>query len=182
MNTVRVINLAEAPGQREAWDRPRWMVYAWAIAELLFISNAWQPSSGLRVRVLRTFGAEIGAGVVFRPRTRVRFPWKLHIGDRCWIGEGVWIHNQDHVYVGDDVVLSQETFITTGSHRHRVDMGLITRPVRIESGAWLTTRCMVLGGATIGRSAVVRPMTVVTGTVPPGVVWGARGVEGKRFA
>lgn len=183
MSDIPVIDLSKAPGEREAWDRPAWQVYLWGICELIFITNPWQISSSLRVRVLRAFGADIGSGVVFRPRTRVKFPWKLHIGDRSWIGEGVWFHNQNHVYVGHDVVISQETFVTTGSHRHRVDMALVTSSVAIESGAWITSRCTVLGGTTVGRSALIQPMSRISGEIPAGEVWG--GVPGqfigKRF-
>ena len=178
MADIPVIDLSRAPGERQAWERPFWQVYLWAVCELLFVTNPWQISSGLRVRVLRAFGAEIGRGVIFRPRTRVKFPWKLHIGDRSWIGEGVWFHNQDHVYVGHDVVISQETLLTTGSHRHRTDMALITRPITIEDGAWVTSRCVVLGGTTVGCSALIRPMTLLDGAhVPAGEVWG--GVPGR---
>lgn len=169
---VPVIDLAQAPGAREAWDRPKTTVYFWGVCELLFVSNPWQVSSRLRIAVLRAFGAEIGSGVTFRPRTRVKFPWKLHIGDGCWIGEGAWFHNQDDVYVGSNVVISQECFITTGSHRASSDMGLVTRPVHIDDGAWVTSRCMVLGGAHVGRSAIVEPMTVVRGAVPANAVYG----------
>lgn len=158
---VPVIDLSMAPGEKQAWNRPKPVVYLWAVCELLFVTNAWQISSRLRVSVLRLFGAEIGAGVIFRPRTRVKFPWKLHIGARSWIGEGVWIHNQEEVRIGHDVVISQESFITTGSHALRHDMALIARPVSIEDGAWITTRCIVLGGSQIGRSAVLAPNSVV---------------------
>ena len=172
MSEIPVIDLSKAPGERAAWDKPGWVVYLWAVCELLFVTNPWQVSSTLRVKVLRGFGAEIGTGVVFRPRTRVKFPWKLHVGDRSWIGEGVWFHNQDHIFIGHDVVISQETFLTTGSHRHRSDMALITRPIHIEAGSWITSRCVVLGGTRMGRSALARPMTVVSGTVPPNTIVG----------
>ncbi|KTS04875.1 hypothetical protein [Microbacterium testaceum] len=178
MSDIPVIDLSKAPGERAAWDRPAWRVYLWAICELIFITNPWQISSRLRIHVLRAFGAEIGPGVIFRPRTRVKLPWKLHIGDRSWIGEGVWFHNQDHVYVGHDVVLSQEAFLTTGSHAHRRDMALITRPIRIDDGVWVTSRCVVLGGSHIGRSALLRPMSLVDGCViPAGEVWGGNPVK-----
>lgn len=180
MSDIPVIDLSQAPGERAAWNRPAWVVYLWAACELLFVTNPWQISSGVRVRVLRAFGAEISEGVVFRPRTRVKFPWKLHIGARSWIGEGVWFHNQDHVWIGDDVVISQETFLTTGSHRHRTDMALVTRPIRIEDGAWVTSRCVVLGGVTIGRSALVKPLVRVEADVPPNTVWDGSAV-GPRF-
>jgi putative colanic acid biosynthesis acetyltransferase WcaF len=162
---LRVINLSDAPGARASWDRPRAVVLIWAAVELLFVTNPWQVSSSLRISMLRLFGAEIGEDVIFRPRTRVKFPWKLHIGDRCWIGEGVWFHNQDHVRVGRDVVISQETMLTTGSHAHRRDMALLTKPIVVADGVWITSRCMILGGTTIGQSSLVKPMSVVSGTM-----------------
>lgn len=173
MSEIPVIDLALAPGQRAAWDQPRWKVYLWSVTELLLVTSPWQVSSRLRVGVLRIFGAEIGRSVVFRPRTRVRFPWKLHIGDRSWIGEGVWFHNQDHIYIGHDVVVSQDTMMTTGSHRHRKDMALVTRPIRVENGAWVTARCLVLGGSVIGNSALIRPMSLIAGEhIPANEIWG----------
>lgn len=158
-------------------------MYLWALFEWLFVTNSWQVSSQLRIGVLRIFGAEIGQGVIFRPRTRVKFPWKLHIGDRSWIGEGVWFHNQDHVYVGHDVAISQETFVTTGSHAHRRDMALITRPIHIDPGAWIASRCIVLGGTHVGRSVLATPMTLVKGEIPPNSIVSGSGCEvvGRRF-
>lgn len=179
---ARVVNLSMAPGERQSWDRPRWVVYLWGVCELLLVTNPWQVSSGLRVGVLRAFGADIEENVIFRPRTRVRFPWKLHIGARSWIGEGVWFHNQDDVFVGSDVVISQESMLTTGSHRHREDMALLTRPIHIEDGAWITSRCMVLGGARVGRSALIKPMNRVEGNVPQNVIWDRNEIVGLRFA
>lgn len=177
---VPVIDLSKAPGEKSTWGRPRFVVYLWGIFELLFVSNPWQVSSRLRVGVLRAFGAKIGEKVTMRPRTRVRFPWKLEIGDRSWIGEGVWFHNQDHIRIGHDVVISQETFLTTGSHAHRRDMALITRPIVIESGAWVTSRCMILGGVTIGRSSLVKPMNRVDSDIPVNAIWDSK-VIGARF-
>lgn len=170
---IPVIDLSKAPGEHAAWDQPAWKVYLWAACELLFVTNPWQISSGVRVAVLRAFGAEVGRGVIFRPRTRVKFPWKLHIGDRSWVGEGVWFHNQDHIYIGSDVVVSQDTFLTTGSHAHRRDMALITRPIVVESGAWVTSRCVLLGGAKVGSNAIIRPLSLVeSAPIPPGQIWG----------
>ncbi|MDN4484166.1 acetyltransferase [Demequina sp. SYSU T0a273] len=185
---TRVIPLRAAPGERAAWGRSAGTVYLWALVEWLVVTNALQPSSRLRVAALRAFGATIADGVIFRPRTRIKFPWNLEVGADCWIGEGVWIHNQDRVVIGHDAVVSQETMITTGSHAHRRDMALITRPVVIEEGAWVTTRCIVTGGARIGRSALVTPGSVVRGEVPenaivtgnPAVPVGTRFSDGDR--
>jgi putative colanic acid biosynthesis acetyltransferase WcaF len=183
VDPVPVIDLSAAPNERAAWGRPAVVVYLWALVELLLVTNPLQVSSRLRVMVLRRFGARIGSGVVFRPRTRVKFPWKLQIGERCWIGEGVWFHNQDRIELGCDVVISQETMLTTGSHAHRRDMALITRPIVIEDGAWITSRCLVLGGSRVGRGALVHPMTVVSGDVAADAVLAGSRCEviGSRF-
>lgn len=180
--TVPVLDLSSAPGERASWDRPPWIIFAWGLAELLLVTNPLQVSSKLRVATLRFFGADIGEGVIFRPRTRVRFPWKLRIGDRCWIGEGAWFHNQDHISIGDDAVISQETFLTTGSHAIRTDMGLITRPIRIDDGAWVTARCIVLGGVVVGRSAIVTPGSVVRRDIPVNVIHNGHQTVGIRFS
>ena len=135
MTRPTVIDLSAAPGAAEAWGAPAWKVYAWGLVEMLFVSSSWQVSSRLRRAVLVAFGARIGQGVILRPRLRVRFPWKLVVGDRSWIGEDVWLHNQDQLTIGADAVISQGTFVTTGSHAHRQDMALITKPVIVEDGA-----------------------------------------------
>lgn len=177
------IDLSQAPGARESWDRPLSTVLLWALVELLIVRNPWQLSSRLRVMALRRFGAQMGEGVITRPGLRVRFPWKLTVGDRSWIGEDVWLHNQDALDIGADVVVSQGTFITTGTHAFRTDMALRTRPIRLDDGVWVTSRCMVLGGAHIGESALILPNTVVQGEVPANSLYGSdtAGVVGWRF-
>lgn len=180
---VPVIDLSLAPGAPEALRVSRLKAYSWNLVELALVSNRLQISSRLRVAALRWYGATVGEGVVFRPRTRVKSPWNLEIGDRCWIGDGVWFHNRDRITVGHDVVISQETYLTTGSHDMRGDMGLRTRTITVEAGAWVTSRCVVLGGAHIGRSAVISPLTVVKGTVPANAILAAPDavVVGTRF-
>jgi putative colanic acid biosynthesis acetyltransferase WcaF len=80
-------------------------------------------------------------------------------------------------------VVSQESFLTTGTHAFRSDMALETTPVVIEDGVWVTSRCMVLGGSRIGRSALILPTTVVRGDVPAGTLFGTPcgQVVGQRF-
>jgi putative colanic acid biosynthesis acetyltransferase WcaF len=151
---VRVIPLKDAPGSKEAWSKPAIVIVLWILVEYFFVTNPLQLSSKVRGAALKLFGAKIGSGVILRPRLRVKFPWNLEIGNDCWIGEGVWIHNQDKVTIENDVCISQETFITTGSHRFRTDMGLVTKPVLIEAGAWICSRAIVTAGSVIARNSV----------------------------
>jgi putative colanic acid biosynthesis acetyltransferase WcaF len=173
-NNVKVIPLKDAPGSKEAWSKPAIVVAVWILVEYLFVTNALQLSSRLRAVALRTFGAKIGKGVILRPRLRVKFPWNLEIGDNSWIGEGVWIHNQDKVTIGHDVCISQETFITTGSHNFRTDMGLKTKPVTIQDGVWVCSRALIKAGAVIEKSSVVPPSAVVGSSPNAEVISGLR--------
>lgn len=166
------IDLSRAGNGDFREGRPRWLIGLWMLVEFLVVSNPIQPSSALRAWVLRGFGAKIGSGVILRPRMRVKFPWRLTVGNRCWIGEGAWIHNQDEIHIGDDSVISQDAFITTGSHDVVATMALRVKPVHIGRGVWITTRCIVLQGVVVGDNAVVLPGSVVSRSLPADGVYG----------
>jgi len=45
-------------------------------------------------------------------------------------------------------------------------------PIVIEDGVWITSKCVVQMGVTIGRSAVVTPLSVVHRSLDPEGVYG----------
>ncbi|MDN6299206.1 MAG: hypothetical protein L0J68_02805 [Micrococcaceae bacterium] len=59
-------------------------------------------------------------------------------------------------------------------------MRVTAASILIESGSWITSRCVILGGVRMGRSALITPGTVVSGTIPAGVVFGQRKPEVLR--
>ena len=157
----KIIDLSQAGYGKFTRTRSKWIEALWIIVEFCFITNPIQVSSKLRILLIRVFGGKIGKNVIMRPRVRIKFPWNLEIGDNCWIGEGVWIHNQDKVSIGDNTVISQEAFITTGSHDHYKTMDLITKPVKIGAGVWVTSRSMILLGVSIADNTIITPNSVV---------------------
>lgn len=177
-----VIALHDVAPVEDPTAHPRWHVFLWWLVQRLLVTNSLQPSSRLRAAALRAFGATIGRQVIIRPRVRVQLPWNLVIEDHCWIGEGVWISNKAQVTIHANAVVSQESFITTASHDRRT-MQLVTSPVVLEEGCWITTRCVVLRGVRVGRSCIVTPNTVVDRDVPAGVIYGTPRpqVIGERF-
>lgn len=171
-HALKSIDLSRAGNADGIRTRSKITELLWYFTEMAVLYNPLVLSSRMRALALRMFGAQIGQGVVLRSRLRVKYPWKLAIGDHCWIGEDVWIHNQDEVRIGKHCVVSQGTFITTGSHDTRKTMGLVTRPVVLEDGAWVTSRCIVLMGVTVGHNSIITPGSVVHKTVPPMGVYG----------
>lgn len=133
----------------------------WMLTETLLFRNPLQLSSALRVRVLRRFGATVGARVRIREGARIKYPWLLTIGDDCWIGEGAWLYNQAPLTIGDDVCVSQGCYVLCGTH-DLVTMDLEVLPVAIGDRVWLAARVMVLPGTTIADDIVVGAGSVVT--------------------
>jgi putative colanic acid biosynthesis acetyltransferase WcaF len=63
-------------------------------------------------------------------------------------------------------------------------MDLRVAPIVIEDGVWITSKCIVQMGVTIGRSAVVTPLSVVHRSLEPEGVYGGNPCRflRKRFA
>jgi putative colanic acid biosynthesis acetyltransferase WcaF len=141
----------------ESFDRgrPRWLEALWLLAQsILLASPFW--GTRLRVAVLRWFGARIGHGVTIKPGVRVKFPWRLQIGNHCWIGEDVWLDNLAEIRIGDHCCLSQGAYLCTGSHDwSRVHFDLIVKPIVLEDEVWIAARSMIGPGVTAGRGAVL---------------------------
>jgi len=102
------------------------------------------------------FGAEIGPNVVIKPHTKVKFPWRLRIGENSWIGENVWIDNLADVSIGSNACISQGAYLCTGSHDWNAPkFDLIVKPIVIADGAWVAAKSTVGPGVTIGEGAVL---------------------------
>ncbi len=139
---------------------------AWYFLSLLIFESGWFPVSRIKTSLLRWFGACIGEGVVIKPHVRIKYPWRLTIGNHCWIGQDVWIDNIENVKIGSHVCVSQLVYFCTGSHDHRKQsFDLIAKPIEIGSGVWLGARAMLLGGVSIGANAIVAAGSVVNRAV-----------------
>ena len=79
---------------------------SWFVCNGLFFKTPFH-FYGVKVFLLRLFGAQIGSNVVIKPHVNIKFPWRLTIGDNVWIGEQVWIDNLDIVNIGNNVCISQ---------------------------------------------------------------------------
>lgn len=165
--------------------RPAWFVQLWWAVEALLVRPSPQILFGWRRAILRLFGAKIGPNVLIRPSVRIVYPWKVSIGADSWIGDDVNLYSLGEIEIGNDVVISQGTYLCTGSHDHRQpDFPIFARRIVVEPEAWIAAQCFVAPGITIGRGAVVQSRAVVMGDVPSGVIVGGHPatVIGNRVA
>ena len=150
-----------SPGRSFPWQA------AWFFLGLPLLKNHLIPSSAFRVFLLRLFGARIGTGVVMRHGIRVKYPWRLSVGDHSWLGEDCWIDNIDDVTIAHDVCVSQGAYLCTGNHDWSdPSFGLVTGPIRLEPGSWVGARAILTPGVVLEECAVAGAGSVVQKSIP----------------
>lgn len=134
---------------------------------MLFFRSGLIPISAILVFILRLFGAKVGKGVRIKPYIYIHYPWKLTIGDYCWIAE-CRIENLADVTIGNNVCVSQKAMLLTGNHNYKkVDFDLITKPIILEEGVWIGANATVCPGIVVASHAVLTVGGVATTNLDP---------------
>ncbi|HTH48191.1 MAG TPA: WcaF family extracellular polysaccharide biosynthesis acetyltransferase [Candidatus Limnocylindria bacterium] len=159
------------PARGFARGRPGWMFGLWYLVKCVFFLSPLPWPGAWRTLLLRRFGAKVGAGVRWKPRVNIHFPWKLTVGDHTWVGEEVCIYNFEPVTIGAHCCLSQRAFLCAGNHDYRrPDMAYRNAPITLEDGVWIGAQSFVAPGLTIGTDVVVTAGSVVTRDLPAGMI------------
>ena len=118
--------------------RTKLVELAWYLTKCCFFLTAFPWPSRLKSALLRCFGAQVGRGVVIKPRVNIHLPWKLAVGDFTWIGEEVFILNFEPVTIGAHCCISQRAFLCGGNHDYgEPNFRYRNQPIAIEPGAWI---------------------------------------------
>ncbi len=129
--------------------------------------------SPLRVAMLRLFGASIGPRCLIEPGVQVWLPWNLHLEGFVAIGRDVEIYNYGLVSIRRMSVVSQYTYLCTGTHDHtHPHMPLTWAPITIGSECWIAAQSFVGPGVSIGDRSLVGACSVVTKSLPEGGIYG----------
>ena len=149
------IDLARFRNQHFDRVQPVWVEAIWVVVQALFVSS-WLPGSAHRRVILKLFGASIGRKVVIKPGVKIKFPWRLVVGDYSWIGEKAWIDNLDFVTIGSNACISQGAYLCTGSHDwSSTTFELIVKAIVVEDCAWVAAKSTVGPGVTVRTGAVL---------------------------
>ena len=128
----------------------------WYYINELFFKNTLVTSSYFKIKLLKLFGCKVGAGVFIKPGVNIKYPWKLTIGNNCWIGEGVWIDNLDYIIIEDNVCLSQGAMLLCGNHNYKSqNFDLMLAPIILKSGSWVGAKSVVCPGVTFESHAIL---------------------------
>lgn len=154
--------------------RSKFVILLWWLVQAIAFPLTLHAHHAPRRFLLRLFGARIGQGVVIRPTARIHYPWKVTIGDHSWIGSDVVLYSLDTIHIGSHCVISQESYLCTGSHDVADPaFGLKTAPIVVENGAWVATDCFVGPGVRIGANTVIGARSSVFSDMPADhLCWG----------
>jgi maltose O-acetyltransferase len=148
------------------------------VVRLLLAPLPVHVGSRLRIRGLRLAGFQIGQGTVMWGLPLITgnrdLYHRLTIGRGCWINLGCCFDLGDTITVGDGVAFGHQVLVMTTTHvigpRGRRAADPVTKPVKIDNGAWIGARCTILPGVTVGAGAIVAAGAVVTRDVPPNTI------------
>jgi putative colanic acid biosynthesis acetyltransferase WcaF len=161
--------------------RPGWYVQLWWVVQMTLFRLSPQPMYGWRNFLLRLFGAKIGKGTIIRPTAEITYPWKLTIGEHCWVGDYAGLYTLGEIRIGDNACISQHCYLAGAGHDYtRPTFDMVANPITIGAEVWLATRVFVAPGVTVGRGAVVGAGSVVMKDVPPMMICAGNPVKVLR--
>jgi putative colanic acid biosynthesis acetyltransferase WcaF len=130
--------------------------FLWYITSSLFF-NSSIPGSKIRSILLKLFGSNIGKNIVIKPNVKIKYPWKLTVGEDAWIGENVWIDNISKVSIGANTCISQGVYVCSGSHDfYDEEFSLLMQEVEIGSNCWIAAKSLIGPGVKIENGSFVK--------------------------
>ncbi|MEM9282537.1 MAG: WcaF family extracellular polysaccharide biosynthesis acetyltransferase [Verrucomicrobiota bacterium] len=151
---------------------PIWKRILWLLISGVFFETFFPWPSAFKSSLLRLFGADIGEGVVIKPRVQIKYPWMLSVGRHCWLGERAWIDNLASVHLGDSVVISQRAYLLTGNHNYKSPrFDLMVSPINLQSGAWVGANATVSPGVTMAELSILSVGSVLNQDTEAGGIY-----------
>ncbi|NQU33870.1 MAG: putative colanic acid biosynthesis acetyltransferase, partial [Bacteroidetes bacterium] len=146
----------------------------WSIIWSLFAKPF--PRKMLRrwnIILLRTFGAKVHSSCVVYSSAKISMPWNLVMEEHSCIASDTIIENAATVTLGAYSIVSQYSYLCTATHDIRYkDFPQYSKPIALGRRSWVTARCFIGPGVTIGEGAVVGASSSVFKDVMPWTVVG----------
>lgn len=148
--------------------------FIWGIVWCLFARPFPRSvGNGLKLFLLRLFGAKVSNNAVVYSSAKIYYPANLIMEEYACLASNVDCYNVDIIKLGKGVTISQGAYLCTASHdvtnrQHT----LITAPIVIEDHAWVAADAFVGMGVTIGEGAVVGARAAVFKDVEPWAIVG----------
>lgn len=139
----------------------------WKSVEITFFRWSPRPFHKWRSFLLRCFGAKVGMGVHVYSKVKCWAPWNLEIGNHTGIADGVTLYSQGKIKIGDRCIVSQNSYLCTGTHDYNTpEYNLYTKPIIIGNDCWIAAEVFIHPGVTLPTGVVVGARSVVIASLP----------------
>lgn len=159
------LNLYKTP--KDFRGKSKITVQLWWLVQASLFALSPQFMYGWRRFLLRIFGAKIGKSVIIRSSVRFTYPWKVKIGDYSWIGDDVVLYSLGEIHIGSNTVISQRSYICTGSHHYNSgNFEIFSKKTTIGNKCWLATDVYVAPSVSIADFTVIGARSSVFNDLP----------------
>jgi len=137
--------------------------HLWQLVNNTFFRILPLQCRSYRIFLLRLFGAQLANSVTISRLANIEHPWNLTMGDLSSLGDGSWAYCLAPISIDEKCCIGKDVFLLTGSHD--VDdstFPMITRPIIINKGCWVSTGAYILPGVELGQFSVIGARSVVT--------------------
>jgi|ERR1035437_6327066 putative colanic acid biosynthesis acetyltransferase WcaF len=168
---MKFVNLSKF---NNSWYKPAGTIriLTWYFVNGLFFINPLFPLSGIKVILLKLFGAKIGNNVIIKPLINIKYPWLLRIGNNVWIGERVWIDNLAEVHIHDNVCISQGALLLCGNHNYKSEsFDLRVGEIILENGVWVGAKAVICPGITMRSHSILTVGSVLQKNSEPYTIY-----------
>lgn len=167
-----IIDLSKYSQENYSRGKNSIIILLWWIIQGTFFRYSLHNMYMFRNVLLRMFGANIGENVKIRASAKFTYPWNISIGENSWIGDNVQLYSLDFITVGSNCVVSQESYLCTGTHDIKdPHFGLLTNPIIVKDGSWVATDVFIYPGVVIHEMAVIAARSTVTTDIPANEVY-----------
>jgi putative colanic acid biosynthesis acetyltransferase WcaF len=140
----------------------------WNLFYVLFFRASLRPMFAWRAMVLRIFGAKMGPGCKFYPKSKVWAPWNLVCEDLVAVADDAEIYNPSPIYFGSHAIVSQGAYICGATHLYNEpEFRLVSFPMRLGAYSWICARAAVNPGVNVGEGAILALGSVATKDLEP---------------
>lgn len=147
---------------------PKFRLLVWYLINYMIFNSSLPWPYAVKRKLLRLFGAQVGEGLIIKPKVRIKNPHRLRLGNHCWIGESAWIDNLEDVDIGSNVCISQGAMLLTGNHDYTVSsFPYRLGKIKLEDGVWVGAQSVVCPGVTCHSHAILTVNSVATKDLEP---------------
>lgn len=149
---------------RSGWPlRIKILRVLWWPFQIFFLNGTGRVLSPIRIICLKLFGAKIPGKTLVMDGVKVWYPWNLTLMPYSAVGKGVELYNFAPVYIGEQVTISQGSFLCTASHDYtHPHMPLIYKPIVIREQSWIAANSFIGPDVTVAEGCVIGACSVLT--------------------